>query len=337
MVFLAISKAMGYNGEQYVGVKKIAEEQKKSAKRDESQRKDVNMSASVKSMTGYGRGEHIAEDRKFTVEMKAVNHRYNDITIKLPRSLASLEDKIKKEVMKEVFRGKTDVFINFETFSTDDVEVKLNETLARAYYEKLQSLQRILGKEGENLLEMVAKFPDVITVDKPQGDEAVIWAALQPALYGAVVSFGEMRQREGATLKADMLSKVDKIRILVQLVAERSPIVVEEYKEKLNNRLKELLGGVDVDPQRIATEVAVFADRGCVDEEITRLQSHLEQLAFILKEGGQVGRKLDFLVQEMNRESNTIASKANDIQIVQASIELKSEIEKIREQVQNLE
>ncbi len=295
------------------------------------------MELSVRSMTGYGRGEHIAEDRKFTIELKSVNHRYNDINIKLPRSLISLEDKIKKHIMQQVFRGKTDVYIGFETFAVDDVEVKLNEVLAQAYAEKLKILREKMGLEGGNFLDLTAKFPDVITVEKPQKDEKVIWEALLPALEEAVTRFVAMRQTEGEALKKDILLKAERITILVDNVKERSPLVVEEYREKLNNRLKDLLNGIDIDPQRIATEVAIFADRGCVDEEITRLKSHLVQLADILQKGGQVGRKLDFLVQEMNRESNTIASKANDIQIVQATIELKSEIEKIREQIQNLE
>lgn len=295
------------------------------------------MGTSVKSMTGYGRGENIAEDRKFTIELKSVNHRYNDINIKLPRSLSSLEDKIKKHIMKQVFRGKTDVYISFETFALDDVEVKLNETLAQAYVEKLKILQENLGLANGSFLDLAAKFPDVITIEKPQRDEKVIWEALLPALDEAVTRFVAMRQTEGEALKNDVLKKAERIKTLVAEVKERSPFVVEEYRDKLNNRLKDLLGGIDVDPQRVATEVAVFADRGCVDEEITRLESHLIQLADILEKGGQVGRKLDFLVQEMNRESNTIASKANDIQIVQATIELKSEIEKIREQIQNLE
>ena len=295
------------------------------------------MGKKVRSMTGYGRGEHIAEDRKFTIELKSVNHRYNDISIKLPRSLAGLEDKIKKQIMKQVFRGKTDVYISFETFASDDVEVKLNEVLAKAYVEKLRHLKETLDLTEVNLLELTAKFPDVISVEKPQKEEAVIWGALLPALEEAVSRFVAMRETEGEALKKDISAKGQRIFDLVQMVKARSPLVVEEYREKLNNRLKDLLGNVDVDPQRIATEIAIFADRGCVDEEITRLESHLVQLADILEKGGQVGRKLDFLVQEMNRESNTIASKANDIQIVQATIELKSEIEKIREQIQNLE
>lgn len=295
------------------------------------------MSANVRSMTGYGRGEHIAEDRKFVVEMKSVNHRYNDMTIKLPRSLSSLEDKIKKRVMQDVFRGKTDVYVSFETFSAEDVEVKLNEALAMAYAEKLRALEVLLGESCMEKVTLTAKFPDVITVEKAQKEEDVIWAALLPALEEAVGNFVSMRSAEGENLKNDILKKAQKIENLVAEVKEYAPQVVVEYQEKLQNRLKELLDGVDVDPQRVATEVAIFADRGCVDEEITRLESHLVQLREILANGGQVGRKLDFLIQEMNRESNTIASKANDIRLVKATIELKSEIEKIREQIQNLE
>ena len=294
------------------------------------------MSANVRSMTGYGRGEHIADDRKFVVEMKSVNHRYNDMTIKLPRSLTGLEDKVKKRVMQEVFRGKTDVYISFESFSADDVEVKLNAGLAQAYAQKLREMENLLGVNGADLLSLTAKFPDVITVEKAQKEEDVIWAALLPALEEAVERFVAMRGMEGENLKRDILQKGERIRELEEVKAY-APLVVVEYQEKLHNRLKELLGSVDVDPQRVAMEVAIFADKGCVDEEITRLESHLAQLKEILEKGGQVGRKLDFLVQEMNRESNTIASKANDIRIVKATIELKSEIEKIREQIQNLE
>ncbi len=295
------------------------------------------MSGNVRSMTGYGRGEHIAEDRKFVVEMKAVNHRYNDMTVKLPRSLASLEDKIKKRVMQDVFRGKTDIYISFETFSAEDVEVKLNEALAAAYGEKLRALEVLFGESCADKVTLAAKFPDVITVEKAQKEEEVIWAALLPALEEAVGNFVSMRSLEGENLKKDILGKAMRIESLVAEVKEYAPQVVVEYQEKLQNRLKELLDGVDVDPQRVAAEVAIFADRGCVDEEITRLESHLVQLREILEKGGQVGRKLDFLIQEMNRESNTIASKANDIRLVKATIELKSEIEKIREQIQNLE
>ena len=298
------------------------------------------MDAKVRSMTGYGRGEFTAEDRKFTVEMRSVNHRYNDITVKLPRFLISLEDRIKKKTAENVFRGKTDIYISFETLSSEDVEVKLDEALAAAYAEKLKHLREIIGvpqADDGRILELTARFPDVITVEKAQKEEEVLWEILLPALEDAVSRFLAMRETEGENLKQDILQKGEKILALVAGVKERAPLVVEGYREKLNRRLEDILGNVEVDPQRVAQEVAVFADRGCIDEEITRLESHLIQLDGILREGGQVGRKLDFLVQEMNRESNTIASKANDVQIVQATIALKSEIEKIREQVQNLE
>lgn len=298
------------------------------------------MSAKVRSMTGYGRGEFTAEDRKFTVEMRSVNHRYNDITVKMPRFLISLEDRIRKKAAESIFRGKTDIYISFETLSPEDMDVKLDEALATAYAEKLRQLQKVLRLmllEDSRILELTAKFPDVITVEKSQKEEAVLWDALLPALEEATSHFLAMREAEGENLKRDILQKREKISGLVAGVKERAPLVAEEYREKLNRRLEELLGDVKVEPQRIAQEVAIFADRGCIDEEITRLESHLAQLGDILREGGQVGRKLDFLVQEMNRESNTIASKANDVEIVQATIALKSEIEKIREQVQNLE
>lgn len=295
------------------------------------------MSANIRSMTGYGRGEYLAEDRRFVVEIKSVNHRYNDMNIKLPRVLASLEDKIKKRLMQDIFRGKTDVYITFESFAEDDVTVKLNSGLAQAYGEKLRELENLLGVNGADLLSLTAKFPDVLTAEKTQQEDAVIWAALLPALEAAITAFIQMRSAEGENLKQDILKKGAHIREIVEDVKEYAPLVVKEYQEKLQNRLTELLEKPEIDAQRVAMEVAIFADKGCIDEELTRLDSHLLQLDEILTKGGQVGRKLDFLVQEMNRESNTIASKANDIRIVKATIELKSEIEKIREQIQNLE
>ncbi len=295
------------------------------------------MSHQVRSMTGYGRGEHLAQDRKFVVEMKSVNHRYHDLNIKLPRVLASVEDNIKKCIAKDVFRGKIDVYVSFETFSADDVEIKLNESLAKAYAEKIHILENLLQQKNEDIVSLTARFPDVIVVEKAQKEEEVMWAGLLPALEQALENFIAMRQREGENLKQDILQKANRIQNLVDDVKVYAPTVVVEYQEKLQNRLKELLDKVEVDPQRLAMEVAIFADKGCIDEELTRLDSHLKQLNEMMEQGGQVGRKLDFLVQEMNRESNTIASKANDIRIVKATIELKSEIEKIREQIQNLE
>ena len=291
----------------------------------------------IRSMTGYGRAENMANDRRFVVEIKSVNHRYNDISIKLPRSMNGLEDAIRKRIMEEIARGKTDVYITFETFSTDDIIVKVNEALAEAYVEKINELKMQYLLSSEDTLGLVAKFADIITVERVQEEEEILWETLLPALDGAIEKFVQMRQKEGNALAEDILKKRKHIQYLVGLIKERSSLVVEQYQQKMQSRLNELLETVEIDQQRIVQEVAIFADRSCIDEEVIRLESHLVQLQEILSHGGQVGRKLDFLVQEMNREANTIASKANDMEITRNTIELKSEIEKIREQVQNIE
>lgn len=292
----------------------------------------------IRSMTGYGKGENEAHDRRFTVEIKSVNHRYNDITIKSPRFMNYLEDKIRKTLTQRIFRGKTDVYINFETFSEDDVAIKMNEHLAKAYLDKLNYLEVSYGITSNNKLDLVAKFPDVISVEKVEEDGDVIWETLEPALNSAIDNFIAMRETEGEALKEDIFKKGDRIKTITDAIKERSPIVVEEYKEKLKNRLTELFDKSPVDEQRIAQEITIFADKACVDEELTRMYSHIEQLKQIFASGdATIGRKLDFLVQEMNREANTTGSKSNDIKITQAAIELKTEIEKIREQIQNIE
>ena len=291
----------------------------------------------IRSMTGYGRGENLANDRKFTVEIKSVNHRYNDISIKLPRSMNPLEDKIKKVLMKDIFRGKTDVYINFETIASEDVSIKFNEALADAYFEKLNVIKERYGVTSPDMLSLIAKYPDVVTSEKVQSDEDVLWDTLLPALEEARDKFVAMRTAEGEALKKDILLKNEKIAGFVNEIKGRTDLVADEYRGKLMQRITEVLGEVEIDEQRILTEVTIYADRGCIDEEVTRLESHIVQLKKILEDGGVAGRKLDFLIQEMNRESNTIASKSNDITITNITIELKSEIEKIREQVQNIE
>lgn len=291
----------------------------------------------IRSMTGYGKGENEAAGRRFTVEIKSVNHRYNDISIKLPRFMISMEDKIKKTVSQKIFRGKTDVFINFETQSEEDVQVRLNEALAQSYIEKLGILKERFGLESQNTLDLVAKFPDVITAEKIEEKDDVIWETLEPALNMAVENFIHMRETEGAALKKDILGKNRRIKEITDLIKERAPFVVEDYKEKLNARLAELLDKQIIDEQRIAAEITVYSDKCCIDEELTRMYSHIKQLESILESDGSIGRKLDFLVQEMNREANTTASKSNDVAITNATIELKTEIEKIREQIQNIE
>ena len=291
----------------------------------------------IRSMTGYGKGENEKDGRKFTVEIKSVNHRYNDISIKLPRFMISMEDKIKKNISKKIFRGKTDVFINFETEAQDDVQVKLNEPLARSYVEKLNELKEMFGLETPNALDLVAKFPDILSTEKVEEEGDVIWEALEPALNEAVENFIHMRETEGETLKKDILLKNQKIKEITDKIKERAPFVVDEYKEKLNARLAELMDKNVIDEQRIAAEITIYSDRCCIDEELTRMYSHIKQLESILESDGSIGRKFDFLVQEMNREANTTASKSSDITITNAAIELKTEIEKIREQIQNLD
>lgn len=293
----------------------------------------------MKSMTGYGRGECTMYERKFTVEIKAVNHRYNDITVKLPRAIMGFEDEVKKAISKKVFRGKLDVFVNFESFSQEDVNISVNEPLAKSYTETLRKLKSDLNLEGDVTIEMVSKFPDVITVDKNianENTENEIRECLMKAVEDATDAFVAMREVEGETLKKNIIEKVAFVNNALQKIEERAPLVSKDYRVRLEAKLAEL-GELQVDESRLLTEVMLFADKACIDEEITRLYSHISQMYSIVEESVPVGRKLDFLVQEMNRETNTIGSKSNDIQITNYVVDIKSEIEKIREQIQNIE
>lgn len=295
------------------------------------------MKMMMRSMTGFGRGENGDQNRKFSVEIKSVNHRYNDITIKLPRTMNFLEERARKALQAYIFRGKTDVYILFESYSQNDIQIILNEPLADAYVGQLRQIQQRYGLQDEITLSLVAKFPDIISVEKTVEDEEQLWSLLQPALESAVQEFVSMREREGEALKQDLIKKLSNIETLVEEITLRAPFVVLEYKERLQTRLREWMEGKDIDEARLMTEVTIFADRCSIDEELIRLRSHISQLRKILDTKDSVGRKLDFLIQEMNREANTIGSKANDLMITQSTIEVKSEIEKIREQVQNIE
>ena len=293
----------------------------------------------MKSMTGYGRGECTMYERKFTVEIKAVNHRYNDITVKLPRAIMGFEDEIKKAISKKVFRGKLDVFVNFESFSQEDINISVNEPLAKSYTETLRKLKSDLQLEGDVTIEMVSKFPDVITVDKNisnENTENEIRECLMKAVEDATDAFVAMREVEGETLKKNIIEKVAFVNDALQKIEERAPWVSKDYRARLEAKLADL-DEIQVDESRLLTEVMLFADKACIDEEITRLHSHISQMYSIVEENVPVGRKLDFLVQEMNRETNTIGSKSNDIQITNHVVDIKSEIEKIREQIQNIE
>lgn len=293
----------------------------------------------IKSMTGYGRGEYIDKDRQAIVEISAVNNRYFDANIRMPRAIGFLEDDIRQYVKNQVSRGKLDIYVTYKSRAQEDVSVTVNEALCQEYVKALRILQ-----EEHQLLDdistmQIAKLPEIMTIEKNEGDKELVWHLVSKALEEAVVSFNTMRQKEGRMLREDLILKGQKIFGIIDDIAVRCPLVVDRYKQKLYQRIIETLDNLDVEPDqgRILTEVAVFSDRSSIDEELIRLRSHLSQLNGILNEGGVVGRKLDFLLQEINRESNTIGSKSTDELITKYVIELKSEVEKIREQVQNIE
>lgn len=291
----------------------------------------------IRSMTGYGQGEAVWGEKKFTVEIRSVNHRYSDINIRIPRMMNSLEDNVRAFLKDKVSRGKIDVFISFESTSKDDYEILLNEPLIDAYIKELNKIKARSGVIDDISVSFIAKFPDIITVNKKEEDKDTLWNLLEKALNEGFNAFIFMREKEGQKLKQDLLNKALNCEEYLSRIKERSSYVVKEYKIKLQKRLDEILPNHSFDENRIAEEVALFADRCSIDEEIVRFESHIAQLREILNTEDVVGRKLDFLVQEMNREINTIGSKANDLTITRSVVELKSEIEKIREQIQNLE
>lgn len=291
----------------------------------------------IKSMTGFGRGSVEQDGRSFIVEIKSVNHRYCDLNIKMPKSFLSFEDRIRKTVLEKISRGKVDVFITQNKQEKIGVKAVLDENLADSYVECLKKIKDKYDiKEGLSI-SLIAKFPDVIILKQEEEDMESIWEVLSNPLKEAINLLVEMREKEGLKLKKDILSKCDYIKQSLDKIEKRSPFVVCEYKEKLNERLKELLQDYQVDENRIAMEVAIFGDKACIDEEIVRLNSHLVQLRETLNLDEPIGRKLDFILQEMNRETNTIGSKANDLEITNSVLNIKNEIEKIREQIQNIE
>lgn len=292
----------------------------------------------LKSMTGYGKGERSNNDFKIKAELKSVNHRYLDITVKLPRYLIYLEESIKKLVKERLGRGKVDVFINLDFESLSSLEVKVDIPLAMSFKQALSDLKEQLQLDDSIRLGNILSIPDVIRTEKRDLDEASVWETLKGALESALDQISSMREAEGLQLKLDMLAKLNVIEGIVEEVRSRSPRVVEEYKKKLNDRVQSLLEDPSViDQDRLALEVAIYADKSSIDEELTRMISHIGQFRAIVDEEGAVGRKLDFLIQEFNREVNTMGSKSSDSIIVNKVVELKSEIEKIREQVQNIE
>ena len=291
----------------------------------------------IKSMTGFGRCEITEGERKYTIEMKSVNHRYLDVNIKMPKKLSFFESSIRNELKNHIQRGKIDMFITYEDFSENNVCIKYNRDIAAEYMGYLKSMSEDFGLDNDIRASTLSRYPEVFSMEEQTLDEEEIWNGLVKAVRGAAEGFVETRIREGKNLADDLIAKLDGMLEHVSFIEERSPQMIDEYRRKLTDKVRELLGDATVDETRILTEVTIFADKVCVDEELVRLRSHIETMKQSLMEGGSIGRNLDFIAQEMNREANTILSKANDLTISNCGIELKTEIEKVREQIQNIE
>ena len=291
----------------------------------------------IKSMTGYGRHSETVENMEITAEIKAVNHRYFEFSSRVPRQFGFLDEKIKNYVKDRVNRGKTEVYISINMLDNEAVSVEVNQPLAKAYVDALEQLKEIYSLSGEIKPTDISRFPDVLSIHKQEQDEDAIFEAVKSVLSKAVDAFVEMRTVEGKKLREDITSRCDTIIGYVCEVESLSKQSVVTYRDRLEEKMRELLGDVKVDEQRLLTETAIFADKVAVDEETVRLKSHIEQLKGMLDSNEPVGRKIDFLVQEMNREANTTGSKCSDIEITRIVVEIKSEIEKIREQIQNIE
>ena len=288
-------------------------------------------------MTGFGRYEVSEAERKMTVEIKSVNHRYLDINVKMPKKLNFFETAIRNLLKEYIERGKVDVFITYEDYSENSVCIKYNRDLAKEYLTYLRKMQKEFGLQEDFGAAALSRYPEVLVMEEQTVNEEELWKMLEVALRGAAEQFTQSRIREGEHLKNDFIAKLDGMLQSVSYIEERSPEILTEYRKKLTDKVKELLGDTAIDESRILTEVTVFADKICVDEETVRLRSHIEHMKKDLLSGGSLGRKLDFLAQEMNREANTILSKANDLTISECGIQLKTDIEKVREQIQNIE
>ena len=292
----------------------------------------------LKSMTGFGRCEMADDKNRIVVEMKSVNHRYLDLGLKMPKKFNPFEAGIRAQLKDDISRGKVDIFITCEELTESSGKLNYNEALAREYMAAFAKIRESFGMRDEIRVMDLARMPEVLTLEQAEEDEEALWQLLSKALKGATEQFIAQRAREGEHLKEDLLAKLDDILSWIAFIEEKSPETVTRYQEKLEQKVNELLGeNHSVDEARILTEVALFADKICVDEETVRLRGHVKAMKEALLSGGNIGRKLDFIAQEMNREANTILSKANDMEISQKAIDLKTEIEKIREQIQNIE
>ena len=291
----------------------------------------------MNSMTGYGRSRQVLDGREITVEIRSVNHRYLEYSARIPRMYGYLEEKLKTFLQSLVSRGKVEVTVTIQNLTGGDTVVQINQALAKGYLDAMRSQAESLGLKDDLTLSTLTRFNDVFTLQKLEEDQQVIWNSGQQVAQQALDQFLEMRRREGERLKLDLLQKLELLNGHVASVEEQSPKTVAAYRERLLQKMEELLADRCIDQQRILLEAGLYAEKIAVDEETVRLKSHLEQFAQMMEQSGPVGRKLDFLVQEMNRETNTIGSKAQDLEIARMVVELKSEIEKIREQIQNIE
>lgn len=291
----------------------------------------------IKSMTGFGRCEHQQGTQKFTVELKGVNHRYLDVNIRMPKKLNLFETSIRALLKQYAARGKVDIFITYEDTAEGQVSLKYNAALAGEYMKYFRQMEEEFGVDNDIRVSTLARCPEVITMEEQSEDEEELWKGLKLALEGAFSQFVETRITEGENLKKDILEKLGGMEKLVAYIEERSPEIVTEYRAKIEEKVQELLGDTQMEESRIAAEVILFADKICTDEEVVRLKSHISHMRDTLEEKEGIGRKLDFIAQEMNREANTILSKANDLAVSNCAISLKTEIEKIREQIQNIE
>lgn len=291
----------------------------------------------IKSMTGFGRCEAVTDECKISVEIKAVNHRYLDLSIKMPKKFNYFEAAMRTLLKDYIQRGKVDVFVTYEDYTEEKVALKYNSSLAAEYVQSFEKMAEQFGIENDVKVSMLSRCPEVLTMEQEPEDEEHMWSLLEPVLKKAAENFVETRIREGENLKTDLIGKLDYMLTMVDFIEAHSPKVLEDYRKKLEDKVKEMLQTTTIDESRILTEVTIFADKICVDEETVRLRSHIEGMRKELLAGGSVGRKLDFIAQEMNRESNTILSKSNDLEISDHAIILKTEIEKVREQIQNIE
>lgn len=291
----------------------------------------------IKSMTGFGRCEMAEETRKISVEMKSVNHRYLEAGIKMPKKLNVFEARIREVIKKYIQRGKVDIFITYEDYADNKVSVKYNADIADEYMNIFDKMSRQFELRNDITISQLSRFPEVITMEEQAADEEEIWNFIRTAVEEACQQMLSARITEGENLKEDLMGKLDNMLAMVDFIEERSPKIMSDYRSKLMDKVTEILGDTTLDESRIATEVVMYADKICVDEETVRLRSHIDHAKKCLSEEGGIGRKLDFIAQEMNREANTILSKADDLEISNKAIDLKTEIEKVREQIQNIE